>query len=158
MSLPGIEAVVTETLTILKAGMATKLASFSYADGLTPAAPADDAYFWYVPKPLPSPPLIIVMAQPESADQRNIPSEIAMTYAVQVDVVTRAGDVATSEVQLWRYWRAVKELLLATQVFATADCVLIGVDWSQPTITDRESGDELLDIPGVFHVTTYETP
>ena len=158
MALYGIEAVIREVLAVLVAGMPAKLAALAaeYGDGVAPAAPAAEGYLLHVARPLPTPPLIIVLAQPESSEPEGLPSEIPMTYAVQVDVVTRAADPAASTVELWRYWRAVKELLLATNALAVGDCTLRGVDWSQPTITDPDSGDELADIPGVFNVTTYE--
>jgi hypothetical protein len=158
MALYGIEAVVREVLSVLSAGMATKLSGFSYSDGLTPAAPPAENFLTYVPRPLPSPPLVIVLAQPETGEAENIGSELPTRYAVQVDVVTRAADPEASAVELWRYFRAVKELLLPPGALVVGDCIEQGIGWSEPVITDRDSGDELNDIPGIFIVTTYETP
>ena len=159
MSMPGIERVITEVFAVLQTGMSGKLTTLAseYADGKTGAAPDADAYHRYLPRPLPSYPAVIVRAMPENHEPPNVGGEYEGRFQVQIDVITRAEDIPASDVHLWRYWRAIKELLCAANALDCGDCVVQTVDHNQPVITDPESGDELRDVPGLFVVTTYET-
>lgn len=159
MAMTGIEPVVREVLDVLEDGLPAELAALEaeYADGITLAVPGAGSYFWHVPTLIPAYPAVIVMPLPEAAVVMDMATSYQMTYAIRVDIVTRHVDVPTTDVALWRYWRAVKGLLVPLDALTCGRCVLSAVDWSQPVIVDQQSGDELRDVPGLFRVTTYET-
>jgi hypothetical protein len=154
----GLEAVILAFIDVLKDGMAAALAALEseYADGVLLPAPAADAYFYYRPNLLPSYPTIIVLALPESAKDKDLAAGYDFDFALQVDVVLPADDEATCQVLLWRYWRAVKEVLTANNVIPGADVNLQAVDWNQPAWTPDGFNGPVRDIPGLFTVSTTE--
>lgn len=158
MTLTGIEPVVREIITELKAHLPTELLVLEDVGGNHVELPAPEtaAYFWYVPLLFASWPAIIARPQPQAAAVIEMTGQYRMSYSVQVDVITRHEDIAATDVALWRYWLAISQILTKEDALASGSCVLSGIDWSQPIIVDQDSGDELRDVPGIFTVTTYE--
>ena len=158
MTLTGIEPVVREIITELKAHLPTELLALEEVGGFHVALPVPEAaaYFWYVPTLFGSYPTVIVRPQPQSAEVFTMATQYRMGYPVQIDVITRHEDVASTDVALWRYWLAISQILTSAGSLTSGGCVLSGIDWSQPIIVDQDSGDELRDVPGIVTVTTYE--
>ena len=158
MGMTGIEAVIRAFIDLLQNGMAAALAALEaeYADGVLLPAPAADAYFWYEPPLQPSYPSILVTPLPEATGVKDLAAGYDFDFAVQVDVLVPADDPAASEVLLWRYWRAVKEVLTPNNVIAGADVTLHGVNWNEPKITPLGFNGPIRDIPGLFTVSTTE--
>ena len=159
MALTGVEAVVLDVIATLRNGMTTELAVLEaeYQDSVALPVPDAAAYFWYVPELLPSYPTFIIRPLPESGALVSMSSQYRTTYAIQLDIITRQEDIATSDLVLWRYWRAVKELILPAGALVEGDCSNVDIEWSQPLIVDPKSGDELRDVPGLLTVNTYES-
>jgi hypothetical protein len=158
MTFAGIEPVVREIITELKAHLPTELLALEDLGGnhVHLPAPVNAAYFWYVPTLFASWPAVIARPQPQSATVIAMTGQYRMSYSVQVDVITRHEDVAATDVALWRYWLAIAQILAKEDALASGSCVLHGIDWSQPIIVDQDSGDELRDVPSIVTVTTYE--
>lgn len=162
MSMTGVESVVRSVISVLKNGMATKLAALKtlydaeFSDGVALPAPAATDYYWYRPDLLPAYPAVIVTPMPETASDKDLAAGYDFAFAIQLDVVVPATDPAAAEVLLWRYWRAVKELLTANNAIAGADCNLQAVDWNQPAWTPEGFSGPVKDVPGLFIISTTE--
>jgi hypothetical protein len=93
--------------------MAAKLDELAteYGDGRTPAPAAAGSSSTYLPRPIPDIPAVIVQALPEQHEDPNVGGEYTCRYQLQIDVITRAENPGETDVRLWRYWRAIKELL-----------------------------------------------
>jgi hypothetical protein len=158
MALTGIERIVRAVTDVLQDGMDAKLAALvlEYDDGIELPPPEDGDYYWYRPTLLPRYPAIIISAMPETASGKDLAGGYDFAFAFQVDIVVPAADPETAEILLWRYWRAVKELLSPNGIIDNATLTLQAVDWNQPVWTPEGFSGPVKEIPGLFTVSTDE--
>jgi hypothetical protein len=160
MGFTGIESVVDAIVTTLQAGMAAKVTALNaaYADGHTLTVPATASYYTELVDPLApnfTVPAIMVAAyrgEPTAQNGRTI----EMTWPCAVIALVRGSDAHDTSRQLYRYARAIKEILLDPSGSGPY-CTLMTEDWSSPLTTNRASGDTLQDVPIWLRFVTAES-
>lgn len=164
MALYGIEAVLGDVLNVLKAGMTTELAALEaeYADAVTLDAPSTTTGYWCEIRPpmrderlsISNPGLIIFPLEDSPAGQPM--GQYEMAYRFVVCPILQSSSVHEMSQRLYRYVRAVKELLCAPGQLTCGKCDHMGTDWREREL-ELPNADYTLQARVVgFSVTTYE--
>lgn len=162
MGLVGIEAVVDALTTKLKADLPAKIVALNalYDDAYTLAAIAADSWYDAVPDLLAASfeyPAIVVLDENDAADQGQSNADLYVVhYRVVVDVLVRGQDATELTRKLWRYERAVKEILVARHSLAPICTACDWIETSNTVLTNRASGDLMQDRALRFDVMTAE--
>jgi hypothetical protein len=163
MGLVGIEAVIDAMILKLQTDMPAKVTALNteYADDYVLADIADSSYYWWMPKIERGAvniefPAIVLINRPAGPGAQN-PSQIEMHFSVVVDVLVRGESGADVSRRVWRYNRAVKEILAQRHSLAdvTTTCTYMGE--AQHETTDSRSGDYLHDFGSLWEIMTSET-
>lgn len=160
MGLVGMESLLDSIVTTLQGGMAAKVAALNsaYNDAHVLTAPATGSYYTELVDPLAPnfavPAIIVAGYRGEPVAQNGRVFE--MTWPCAVIALVRGSDAHDTSRKLYRYARAIKEILLSPSSSAPM-CTLMTEDWSSPLTTNRASGDTLQDVPIWLRFVTAES-
>jgi len=160
MGFGGMEALLDSVVSSLQGAMTAKVAALNalYADAHVLTVPATGSYYTELVNPLvPNftvPAIIVAGYRGEPTAQNGRVFE--MTWPLAVIALARGTDAHDTSRLLYRYARAIKEILLAPSSSAPM-CTLVTEDWSSPLTTNRASGDTLQDVPIWLRFVTAET-
>lgn len=163
MALVGIEAVIDAVQDVLKAALPDKLAALNaeYDDAYALADIADSSWYDCVPDLHAASfeyPAVVILDEEDAAlsEQSNFDLYVAR-YQIIVDVLVRGQDARELTRKLWRYERAIKEILVQRHSLAPTCTACDWLATDNTVLTDPASGDLLQDRAARFSVLTAET-
>lgn len=162
MGFVGIEAVVDAITAKLQADLPAKVAELNaeYADDYTLTDIPAASYYDAVPDPLAASfeyPAVVVLDSDDVAQSEQTNADIIVaTYNVVVDILVRGQDATELTRKLWRYERAVKEILTERHALAPTCTSCTWTRTSNTVLTDAASGDLLQDRGVAFAILTGE--
>jgi len=162
MGLVGIEAIIDAMIAKLQADMPAKIAALNaeYDDAYVLTEIPATSYYWYVPKVQQGAlnielPAIVLINRPAAPGDLN-PAQIEMHYSIVADALVRGEDGAAVSRLVWRYNRAIKEILAQRHALAATCTTCTFAGEQQHETTDPMSGDFLHDFASLWTIMTSE--
>lgn len=162
MALVGIEAVIDAMQAKLQTDLPAKVVALNaeYDDAYALTDIAASSWYDAVPDLLAASfeyPAVVLLDESDRAEAAQSNADLyVVRYQVVVDVLVRGQDATELTRKLWRYERAVKEILVARHSLAPTCTACDWLETANTVLTNPASGDLLQDRALRFNVLTAE--